>query len=77
MSTAYRVCHAFGNKTWPTTDLEGLPIKVEQRGENGHFRVTYGLQVKDGLTYAQAAHELGECIFHWLACEGKLGNDGP
>lgn len=27
---------------------------------------------KDGLTYAQAAKTLGECIMHALACGGKI-----
>jgi len=58
------------------TKISGWPIKLEQRGENGRFRVTYGLQVKEGLRYADAAAELGACIMHALACEGKLGNEG-
>lgn len=57
---------------YETTDL-GTTIKLEQMGVDA-FRVTYGLQVKSRLTYEQAAHELGECIFHALACEGKLDN---
>lgn len=40
------------------------------------FTVTYGLQRKTMLTYADAARELGECIFHHLACDGMLDNDG-
>ena len=51
----------------------GFEIKIEQyeKGAKG-FRVTYGNQVKDHLSYADAAKELGESIFHALACEGKL-----
>jgi hypothetical protein len=52
----------------------GWPIKVEQSAK-GAFRVTYGKQVKANLDYAAAAHELGECIFHALACEGNLDNE--
>lgn len=57
-------------------DLPDHAIKVEQRG-NKRFRVTYGKQVKDHLGYADACHELGECIFHALACDSVLENDGP
>lgn len=52
-------------------------IKVEQKeSKSALLRVTYGKQIKSNLTYAQAAKELGECIFHHLACEGKLDNNG-
>ena len=60
-------------------ELKDLPfgIKVEQEeNRKARFRITYGLQVKPYLTYRQAAHELGECIFHALACEGRLNNEG-
>jgi hypothetical protein len=56
-----------------TNDL-AFPIKVEQNAR-GKFRVTYGREVRDGLGYGQAAHELGECMFHALACDGKLDNE--
>lgn len=48
-----------------------LGITVWQNSK-GFFRVNYGLQESSGLSYAQAAAELGKCIFHALACEGKL-----
>ncbi len=50
-----------------------LPIKLEQTGKDS-FTTTYGLEVKSGLTYAQAASSLGGVIMHALACEGKLDN---
>lgn len=50
-----------------------FPIKLEQTGKNS-FTVTYGLQVKSRLAYGAAAAELGECIMHALACEGKIEN---
>lgn len=50
-----------------------FPVKVEQHA-NKLFRVTYGAQVKDNLTYEQAAREFGYCVFHALACDGKLDN---
>ena len=59
------------------TNLAGFPIKVEQREDKyGRFKVTYGKQVRDGLCYSEAARELGLNIFHALACEGKLDNEG-
>lgn len=55
----------------------GLPIKLEQREDSkALFRVTYGLQVHDHLTYAEGMTEFGKCVFHALACEGLLNNEG-
>lgn len=56
---------------------EGCLIEVKQdQNKAALFSVAYGLQVKAGLTYARAAKELGECIFHHLACESELNNEG-
>lgn len=46
-------------------------VTVTQQGPN-NFTVIYGKQVKPRLTYAQAAREFGECVFHSLACIGQL-----
>ena len=54
-------------------DSFGFPITVE-RGERT-YRVKYGAHVVSRLSYVEAAHELGECIFHALACEGKTLED--
>lgn len=62
------------SKEKPSTaciELPELQIKVEQTAPD-RFTVTYFRQVKRGLNYAQAAHEFGECVFHALACAGKL-----
>jgi hypothetical protein len=48
-------------------------IRLEQQGKD-RFTVVYGLQVKKDLDYAAAASELGACIMHSLALEGKLDN---
>ena len=61
-------------KTVFTLNLR-YPIRVTQHREKT-FRVTYGQQVRDHLTYAEAAWALGECILHALACEGKIDNSG-
>jgi hypothetical protein len=78
MSRAYRKVAEYGthNPFGPQAKSKAM-IEVHQRGENGRFRVVYGLQVKEGLTYAEAAREFGECVFHYEACNGRLGNDGP
>lgn len=52
-----------------TADL----ITLTQSGRD-NFAVTYGLQVKARLTYAEAAKELGACIMHDCACDGLLDN---
>ena len=36
------------------------------------FTVTYGCQERAGLSYVQAARELGECIVHNLVCNGNI-----
>ncbi len=36
------------------------------------FSVQYGKQLRTNLSYAEAAQELGSCIFRGLACEGKI-----
>lgn len=48
-------------------------IQLDQVGADS-FTVTYGLQQKTQLRYEQAAKELGQCIFHYLACDGLLDN---
>lgn len=57
------------------TEGQAFPIKVEQHEDRTKlFRVTYGKEVTDDLDYQQAANEFGLCVFHSLACEGKLDN---
>lgn len=48
-------------------------VQLLQSGKD-NFSVTYGKQIKHGLTYANAASELGAAIMHALACDGKLDN---
>jgi hypothetical protein len=55
-------------------DNFAFPIKLEQNRKTLKFKVTYGLQIKDGLSYEKAALELGACIMHAAACNGKLDN---
>lgn len=49
-----------------------FPVKLEQHTDDLTFRVTYGNEVVDRLSYEDAARNLGECVMHALACNGKL-----
>ena len=52
-------------------------IQLDQsEGPGERFRLTYGLRVKNNLTYADACHELGAAILHWQCCEGLASNEG-
>lgn len=48
-------------------------VSVDQTGVD-RFTVTYGAEVHKGLNYTEAAKEFGLCVFHALACMGKLDN---
>ena len=61
-------------KTVFEIELSGWPIKLQQTSK-GKFAVLYGSDGKRRLDYRTAAHELGYCILHALACEGKLDTD--
>ncbi len=52
-------------------------IQADQ-SESGRrlFTVYYGLQVKKGLTYAQACAEIGACVLHHQCCQGIASNEG-
>lgn len=62
---AKRLCYTYENGAFP--------IELRQKKAD-NFTVIYGLQVKQGLSYNQAASELGSCIMHALACDDMLGN---
>lgn len=59
------------HKVFQTTDYD-FPITLEQSQATNLFKVTYGQQVTYGLTYEQAAKELGECLLHALTCAGEV-----
>lgn len=52
-------------------NIADFDITLHQNGSDS-FRVSYGAQVSRGLSYADAARELGESIMHALACEGRI-----
>lgn len=47
------------------------PVSIRKSGKRS-FAVHYGLQTKDKLTWLEAAHEFGECVFHALECAGLI-----
>jgi hypothetical protein len=60
-------------KTLCFEETTGFPVRLYQTGRNS-FTVEYGKQEHKGLSYGRAAHELGECLMHAMACEGRLDN---
>ena len=64
-------------KTLFTLSTLAFPIALAKDG--GRYVVAYGRQLKKGLTYDQAALELGAAIMHALACDGQLvdNKDAP
>lgn len=56
-----------------TRDLD-TSVEISQQSVN-RFTVTYGKHVRKGLSYAQAAQELGACLLHSACCAGTF--DSP
>jgi hypothetical protein len=51
----------------------GYRIRVQQYAAQPHlFCVRYGKQIKVGLTYNEAASELGQALLHAAAAAGKV-----
>ncbi len=64
-------------KTCREEVIAGFVIKIEQHEtKSALFRVSYGQDVIDNLTYKTAALEYGLFVFHALACDGLLDNEG-
>lgn len=55
------------------TEIAGFKIRLWKFRPDS-FGVEYGAQLNISLDYGQAAKELGECIMHALACEGKVAD---
>jgi hypothetical protein len=45
---------------------------VELWADRADFAIVYGLQMKTGLSYAEAAADLGASLLHAVRCDGKL-----
>ena len=66
----------FGGTNPYKNNADHLIMLEQHEDKRGLFRVTYGGQVTDNLTYARAAKELGECLFHHFACDSMLNAQG-
>lgn len=49
------------------------PLRLDQQGPDD-FTVTYGKETRAGLSYGEAARQLGQAILHWLSCEDVIDN---
>lgn len=57
-----------------TVEIPGqYPVTLELRASGG-FRVIYGKEIHDRLSYNEAARHFGESVLHALACDGQLNN---
>lgn len=54
------------------TVIAGYEIRMSKDKRKDIFTVQYGSDIRSKLNYPQAAHELGKCIMHALACEGVM-----
>lgn len=55
-----------------TTFNDGdYPVELHQTSKH-KYTVLYGAQKFERLTWLQAAHEFGECMFHSLECANKI-----
>lgn len=50
---------------------ESFALKLYQTSKHKYTTV-YGLEVKSGLSWLEAAHSLGEALFHSLECDGVI-----
>lgn len=55
------------------TEIAGYKIVLYKTKKT--FTVIYGCHKVEDLKCGQASQELRQCIFHALACEGKLDNE--
>lgn len=71
-----RTVFTYGGKNPFEAAITEHMIQVDQNDQGSKlFTVTYGLQVKRGLTYAKACTEIGAAILHYLSCEGVVDNE--
>ena len=55
-------------------EIAGYKITLMQNSKD-EFVVQYGYHQYITKNYAEAAKELGQCILHALACEGKITSE--
>ena len=54
----------------------GFPVRLYQ-SKTGKFSVLYGSERHNDLEYGEAARQFGLCLFHALACVGRIENERP
>jgi hypothetical protein len=64
----------FGSRIFTALVAGQHSVRLYRTKSGKRFTVTYGKQVTRGLTYKQAADELGSSIMHALACNGMVDN---
>lgn len=71
------LCFSTGGKnTFKGAPRGSQMIELRQQGID-RFSVRYGLQMRERLSYGEAATELGACIMHMQACNSMLDNREP
>lgn len=65
-----------GPNTYRGAQTKSLIQADQQESGDFLFDVTYGLEMKVGLTYSQACKALGQAILHHQCCEGVASNEG-
>lgn len=50
-----------------------IPVTLT-RYKPDSYVVQYGAERRECSSYSEAAHELGECLMHSLACAGNMEN---
>ena len=71
-----KIVFTYGGANPYDTTQPALIVMRQSGGKGKRFRVNYGVQVDEKLTYAQARKALGEALMHHLACEDKINNQG-
>lgn len=66
----------YGGKNFLNPKVPSLITVQQSEDRDKLFTITYGLQVRSGLTYSQACHEIGQCLLHYLCCEDIADNSG-
>ena len=51
----------------------GFPVRLYQ-SRMDKFSVIYGSELHEDLEYGEAARQFGLCLFHALACVGRIEN---
>lgn len=61
--------------TTHTIDGQHSVTLWQYKHADSDFAISYGAQYKTGMTYAEAAAELGECLMHAATCAGLMDSE--